>query len=84
MDALDDTFSLAECNKMTTGDLCSLTHICPVRNAIGEVHRRIREVLRKVTLAELFGQHGGDGNTQFGLTVAPPEQQHLAVLAPAN
>jgi Rrf2 family protein len=82
MEALDDSFHLAECNKATVGELCSLTHICPVRGAIGEVHRRIREVLGKVTLAEIFGQCGGDGTTQFGLTVAAPEQ--LAALAPAN
>jgi Rrf2 family transcriptional regulator, cysteine metabolism repressor len=82
MDALDDSFNLTECNKASAGDWCSLIHICPVRNAIGEVHRRIREVLGKVTLAEIFGQPGGDGHTQFGLTVAPLEQ--LAALAPAN
>jgi len=83
MEALDDSFHLAECNKATTGELCSLTHICPVRNAIGEVHRRIREVLGQVTLGEIFGRHEDDGTTQFGLTVAPLEP-HLAALAPAN
>jgi Rrf2 family protein len=83
MDALDDSFSLAECNRVTTGDICSVTHICPVRNAIAEVHRRIREVLGKVTLAEIFGRHESEGDTQFGLTVAPLEQ-HLAGLAPAH
>jgi Rrf2 family transcriptional regulator, cysteine metabolism repressor len=83
MDALDDSFHLAECTKIATGDICSVTHICPVRNAIGEVHRRIREVLGQVTLAEIFRQPRSDGDTQFGLTVAPLEQ-HLAGLAPAN
>jgi Rrf2 family protein len=82
MDALDDSFNLAECNK-ATDDPCSLAHICPVRNAIGEVHRRIREVLGEVTLGEIFGRHEDHGTTQFGLTVAPLEQ-HLAALAPAN
>ena len=33
-----------------------VAHLCPVRDAIGEVHRRIREVLRTVTLAEVFGR----------------------------
>ncbi len=83
MDALDDSFHLAECNKQTpTEAICSLLHVCPVRNAIGEVHQRIRAVLGKVTLAEIFGQPSGDGTTQFGLTVAPLEK--LAALAPAN
>jgi Rrf2 family protein len=84
MEALDDSFHLAECNKMSAAepDLCSLTHICPVRNAIGEVHRRIREVLGKVTLAEIFGRHG-ETTTQFGLTVRPLEHE-LAAATPAN
>ena len=82
MDALDDSFHLAECNK-DEDDPCSLAHLCPVRNAVGEIHRRVREVLGKVTLAEIFGHLGGDGNTQFGLTVAPLEHQLLA-MAPAN
>ena len=82
MDALDDSFHLAECNK-DADDPCSLAHLCPVRNAVGEIHRRVREVLGKVTLAEIFGHRGSDGNTQFGLTVAPLEQQLLA-MAPAN
>ncbi len=82
MDALNDSFHLAECNK-DADDPCSLAHLCPVRNAVGEIHRRVREVLGKVTLAEIFGHLGGDGNTQFGLTVVPLEQQ-LVALAPAN
>jgi Rrf2 family cysteine metabolism transcriptional repressor len=81
MDALDDSFNLAECNKTTTGDLCSLLHICPVRSAIGEVHRRIREVLGKVTLAEIFGHGSGEARTQLGLTAVAHEHR-LTELAP--
>ena len=58
MDALDDQFSLAECNKIEPEDACSLTSICPVRGPLTEVHRRVREVLRNVNLAELFGLRG--------------------------
>ena len=84
MEALDDSFHLAECNKDSdsTDRLCSHTHVCPVRGAIGEVHRRIREVLRNVTLAEVFGDAPG-GGTQFGLNLAPPEKQ-LVALGDAN
>jgi len=39
---------------MTTAHNCSLTPICPLKHAIGEVHERLRGVLRNVTLAELF------------------------------
>jgi Rrf2 family protein len=83
MDALDDSFTLAECNKATSNDPCMLSDICPVRNAIGEVHRRIREVLGKVTLAEIFGMPNGVGDTQFGLKLAPLDSE-LAALAPVS
>jgi Rrf2 family protein len=55
MDALEEPFRLAECNHLASDhDTCSLMHFCPVRGPIAEVHQRIREVLRRVTLAELF------------------------------
>jgi Rrf2 family protein len=49
MEALDNAVSLAECN----GDVCPLASLCPVRGPVAEVHRRICDVLRSVTLAEL-------------------------------
>ena len=58
MDALDEGFYLAECNRESPDECCSLLAVCPVRAPIAEVHARIREVLGKVTLAELFGQTG--------------------------
>lgn len=54
MDALDDPFHLAECSKTPEECGCTLVNVCPVRGPIAEVHRRIRELLRAVTLAELF------------------------------
>jgi len=68
MDALDDAFHLTECTKHATEDDCSLMNVCPLRHAIAEVHERIREVLRNVTLAELFKPQA-TGQTQFGLTL---------------
>jgi Rrf2 family protein len=59
MDALNDTFYLAECNRDAPDECCALFAVCPVKGPIAEVHRRIREVLGKVTLAELFGRAGG-------------------------
>jgi Rrf2 family protein len=58
MDDLDDQFHLAECNKIEPEDACSLTSTCPVRGPLAEVHQRVREVLRNVSLAELFGPSG--------------------------
>ena len=54
MDALDDPFHLAECTRTPDDCACDLMPVCPVRGPIAEVHRRIREVLRGVTLTELF------------------------------
>jgi Rrf2 family protein len=59
MDALEEPFHLAECNKGgTPEDGCALVRICPLHGAIAEVHRRLREVLSKVSLAELFPPAG--------------------------
>jgi len=55
LDALgEQPFRLAACNPGLPDDGCSLVDHCPVRGPIAEVHRRLREVLRSVTLAELF------------------------------
>ena len=53
MEALDDSFHLAECNNVMAGP-CSVAAVCTVKGAVADVHARIREVLRGVTLAELF------------------------------
>jgi Rrf2 family transcriptional regulator, cysteine metabolism repressor len=78
MEALDDSFYLAECNKDGSAPMCSQTHLCPVRSAIGNVHRRIRDVLRNVTLAEVFGPPA-DERTQVGLNLSSTEQQLVAL-----
>jgi Rrf2 family protein len=54
LEALEEPFHLAECTKPAPGDGCALSGICPAHHAIAEVHQRIREVLCRVTLAELF------------------------------
>ncbi len=80
LEALDEPFHLAECNRSLAPNevgACSFVSVCPVRGAIAEVDRRIREVLRTVTLADLFrsGGAGGAGTTQFGLAVGRCEGQ---------
>jgi Rrf2 family protein len=72
MEALDDSFRLAECNRTTPEDICTLTAICPLKHAIAEVHQRLRDVLRTVTLAELFRPCGTEGQpTTLGLLLPP-------------
>src|SRR5262249_36749090 len=55
LDALEEhPFSLAVCNQGLPGDGCMLSPQCPVKGPIAEIHQRLRDVLRGVTLAELF------------------------------
>lgn len=54
LDAVDEPFHLAECNKTSPADPCSLASVCPLHSAVAEVHTRIREVLATVSLAELL------------------------------
>lgn len=53
IDRLDAPFRLADCTGPGGPAVCGLQAVCPVRNAIAEVDRRLRDVLRAVTLADL-------------------------------
>ncbi len=68
IDVLDDSVQLAECNSDQPEECCSLAAQCPIRVPIGEVHRRIREVLEGVTLADLFLQSTMDRSVQLDLS----------------
>jgi Rrf2 family protein len=83
LEALDESFHLVECTKVEREDICSLVNICPMKSALSEVHRRIREVLRNITLGELFRSPTPvpAGETQFGLAVATLGRQ-LATATP--
>jgi len=74
MDALDEGFHLTECTKAGPEEVCTLVHTCPVRSGIAGVHERIREILRTVTLAELFHPVAPEAGTQFGLEVMLPRR----------
>jgi DNA-binding IscR family transcriptional regulator len=54
IEAMDDSFRLANCNQLAPDDGCALFAACPVKGPIGVIHARIRDMLRNVTLAELF------------------------------
>ena len=61
LDALDDhPFRLAACNQSLPDDGCTIFAQCPVKGPIAEVHHRLREVLRGITLAELFRPRAQD------------------------
>jgi Rrf2 family protein len=74
IDALDETVQLAECNAVPPEGCCNLLETCPIRVPIGDVHRRIREVLESVKLGELFQQSTIDLPLQLDLSRC--EKQH--------
>ena len=75
MDALDESFHLAKCtHSPLEGDPCETAAVCPLKGAIAEVHGRIREVLRNVTLAEIFRPRSAPHPASFGLELLAPEK----------
>src|SRR5262249_11108959 len=70
VERIDGPIRLAECNRPAAEGSCAVAEVCPVREAIAEVDRRVREVLRSASLADLFRQGHAGGCTQYGLEVA--------------
>lgn len=59
LESLEDGFRLTNCNGHEHSmdedeEECAVLHRCPIKGAIGDVHRRILETLRSVTLTEIF------------------------------
>jgi Rrf2 family cysteine metabolism transcriptional repressor len=57
LEAVEEGFQLAVCNPSGHAGPdhdCSVASVCTVKGPIAEVHRRLIEVLRGVSLAELF------------------------------
>ena len=57
IETLDETFRLAECNHADGAD-CAVFGTCTMKEPIAAVHGKIMDVLRGVTLGELFGAKG--------------------------
>lgn len=78
LEAIEEGFKLTVCNghaahPPAAADNCSLEHVCPVKGPIAEIHRRLTDVLRGVTLAELFDPAGPPPTVLPLLTVRRPE-----------
>jgi Rrf2 family protein len=56
IETLDETFRLAECNHADGAD-CAVFGTCTMKEPISAVHNKIMDVLRGVTLGELFGEN---------------------------
>jgi Rrf2 family transcriptional regulator, cysteine metabolism repressor len=59
LEALEEGFKLTICNDhVPEGAICDVEEVCPVKKPMTEVHRRLMEVLRGITLADLFAPSG--------------------------
>jgi Rrf2 family protein len=67
MDALDESFRFTECSKIGPEGGCALESICPVKGPVAEVHQRLCQVLRSITLAQLLRPTISPGELQIGL-----------------
>jgi Rrf2 family transcriptional regulator, cysteine metabolism repressor len=76
MQALEGTFQFAECSQEASGEVCCYEHVCPVKGQIQDVHRRVYEVLRGVTLADLLRPGCGAAGLQVG-TDSFRRERHL-------
>lgn len=57
LETIEDGFRLTMCNPAghpANNDGCSLTAVCTVKGPMAEVHRKLIDVLRDVSLEELF------------------------------
>ncbi|HTK76028.1 MAG TPA: Rrf2 family transcriptional regulator [Gemmataceae bacterium] len=69
IEAMDDPFHLTVCTEATAGDGCTISAHCPVRAPLAAIHHKIREVLRAVTLADLFHGTGPAATVEELLTL---------------
>lgn len=54
LETVEDGFRLTVCNSAEAADACSHASACTVKGPMTEVYQRLMDVLRGVTLAELF------------------------------
>jgi len=78
IESLDDSFRFAECNQ-PGDDNCVIAPSCPLKGAVAEIHRRIREILSELTLADVFN----DGHHRDKPGGSPLELLELSLPEPA-
>lgn len=69
IEAMDAPFHLTVCTEASAGDGCMVSAHCPVRAPLAAIHHKIREVLRAVTLADLFHGTGTAATAEELLTL---------------
>lgn len=54
LEAIEEGFRLTICNDHSPAGACEVEHVCPVKAPMLEIHHRIMDVLRNITLADVF------------------------------
>ncbi len=58
LESIEEDFKLTVCNghgsAVQEEESCSVSHVCPMKGPVAEIHHRLMSVLRGVTLEELF------------------------------
>ncbi len=54
IEKLEDGFKLTVCTEHGEAGNCDVANVCPVKAPMIEIHRRIMDMLRGVTLADVF------------------------------
>ncbi len=82
LESIEEGFKLTVCSSHTEAsadETCSVSHVCPMKGPISEIHRRLMGVLHGVTLEELFVPNRiAAGPTLLPLTMMESREPHLA------
>lgn len=79
LDAIEEGFRLTLCSPdQTVVEPCCLEQSCPVKAPLGEIHRRIINILRGVTLGELFPQTMDPATAPHSLLSLLPIREPIA------
>lgn len=70
LDALNEPFHLAECCREQPEERCAIFDICPIKGPVTEMHRRLRDMLAGITLAELIEPTDRDAELPVALDVS--------------
>ena len=54
LEAMEEGFKLTVCNDHSPAGACDVEHVCPVKRPMTEIHERLMDVLRAITLADVF------------------------------
>jgi Rrf2 family cysteine metabolism transcriptional repressor len=76
LEDIDERFRLTLCSPNSGhNECCSLEAVCPVKAPLAEIHQRIMEVLRGVTLGDIFPRSEDPATAPLSLlSLLPPSE----------